>query len=208
MNHCKTMDVLKMLEIIYEAYDLSPLKNRLHQGVNRTESFHGILIESYYGTFCSTIITPFGKIKVSGNDDDKAIVDYIKSRITYRIVLEKISNNRVGCIGPFYLVTHIDGVPIEHQPVDMMTPETFYDYIVCNKDGTEQYSEFIIDCMNKKLIRDTEGIIDKLLFQPDSYPDLVHYLAEDLDPLMYQTLVTYKTLHIFSLLLLKEMIVF
>jgi hypothetical protein len=197
-----------MLEIIYEAYELTTLKNRLHQGINKGESFRGIIIESYYGIFCYSMITPFGKIKVSGVDEDKAIDDYIKSRITYRVVLEKISNNRVGCIGPFYLVTHIDGMALDHEPVTMMIPDTFYAYIVTNKDGVEQYSKFILDCMNKKLIRDTEGIIDKLLCNPESYPLLVQHLTEGLEYTFANVLCKDTTLHIFSLLLRKSMIVF
>ena len=205
------MAFLKMFEIIYEAYELTELNNRLHQGINILESFNGIIIESYYGIFCYTIITPFGKIKVSGSqcDDDKVISEYIKSRITYRVILEKIINKNVGCIGPFYLVTHIDGVPIEQESVDMMNCEKFFEYIIPNKTGREEYSAFIRDCMDKKLIRDTEGIIDKLLCNPDTYPDLVQYLAEGLESYTFaNVLCKDTTIHIFSLLLRKHMIVF
>jgi len=197
-----------MLEIIYEAYELSPLKNRIYQGVNTSESFQGIIIESYYGIFCSTVITKFGKIKIRDGNDNTTITDYIKSRITYRTVLEKISDQRIGVIGPFYLVTHIDGIPLEHEPVNMMTPDTFYDYILTNKEGRIQYSEFIHDCMNKKLIRDTEGIIDKLLFKPESYPELVQYLVEGIQLEYPYMLYEDKTIHIFELLLRKHMILF
>jgi hypothetical protein len=202
------MAFLKMFEIIYEAYELAELTNRLYQGINILESFNGILIESYYGIFCYAIITPFGKIKVNNGNDDKVISDYIRSRITYRVVLEKIFNKNVGCIGPFYLVTHIDGVPIEQELVDM-THETFFEYIIPNKNGREEYSAFILDCMNKKLIRDTEGIIDTLLFKPESYPDLVKYLAEGLESYTFANVLSKDTtIHIFSLLLRKHMIVF
>jgi len=204
------MAFLKMFEIIYEAYELTELNNRLHQSINILESFNGIIIESYYGIFCYTIITPFGKIKVSGSHcpGDEVINDYIKSRITYRVMLEKIIIKNVRSVGPFYLVTHIDGLPIEHDSVDM-TPETFYEYIIPNKNGREEYSAFIRDCMDKKLIRDTEGIIDKLLCNPDTYPDLVQYLAEGLESYTFENVLCKDTtIHIFGLLLRKHMIVF
>ena len=196
------MDVLRMLRVVTETLDMS----RISESVNSLESFQGIMIESYYDIFCSRIHTKFGRIEVTHGTADKK-EDSIKSRITYHVAIERISNNQVGVIGPFYLVTHIDGIPVVNTSIDGLTPKTFGDFVMPNKEGRAQYSEFILDCMNKKLIRDTEGIIDKLLFKPESYPELVQHLAEGLE---YPAMILCKdtTLHIFHLLLRKNMIVF
>jgi len=198
------MDILRILRIVNEAYDMAP--NLIHYGVNTAESFQGIMIESYYGIFCSRIHTKFGSIKITYTQASKEIEDTIKTRMTYSVAIDRISNHHVGCIGPFYLITHIDGIPVTNTSIDGLTPETFGDFVMPNKEGQKQYSEFISDCMNKKLIRDTEGIIDKLLHNPESYPELVEYLAEGLEypPMLSKN----TTLDIFNLLLRKHMIIF
>ena len=204
------MDVLRIIAIVYKAYENASQKNRLHEGINTLESFQGIMIESYYGIFCHKIHTRFGCIKVSnGNklfdNTDTLIEEYIKSRITYHVAINKVSNRDIGCIGPFYLVTHIDGAPIEHACIDGLSPETFYEYVVPNHEGREQYSAFIRECMVKKFIRDKEGIIDSLLLEPESYPDLVKYLIEE----PYVELVGVDEMfHLFQLLLRKNMLLF
>jgi hypothetical protein len=207
------MDVLRMIEIVFAAYEKSNLQTDIYQNVNNRESFQGILIESY-GTslFCDKLITPFGMLKVFRDGcihELKEVEKYIKSRISYRKVLDVLDNKYHGCVGPFYLVTHIDGIPVEHASLKGFTYDTYSTFIKPNMKGRDEYPSFIESCIRKHLIRDKRGILDDLLLEPDTYPHFVKYLAEGLEYQIYaEILCEDKLFHIFGLLLRKKMLLF
>ena len=207
------MDTLRMLKVLYSAYETSELKNTIYQNVNSRESFQGIIIESYgRSVFCEKIITPFGTLHVSNEgttDEIAAVQSRIKSRIHYRMILDVYDNKYHGCVGPFYLVTHIDDVPVENACVKGITYDTYYKYVVPNLKGRDQYPTFIEDCIRKKMIRDKKDILDDIMAEPDTYPSFVKYLAEGLDYQIYaEMLCDDKLFHIFGLLLRKNILVF
>jgi hypothetical protein len=207
------MDVLRMLEVIYSAYESTELKNAIYQNVNSRESFQGIIIESYgRSVFCEKIITPFGTLHVSNGgttDEIAAVQARIKTRIQYIKLLDVLDNKYHGCVGPFYLVTHIDDVPIENASVKGLTYDTYSTFVVPNLKGRDQYLTFIEDCIRKKMIRDKRGILDDIMEEPDTYPSFVKYLAQGLEYQIYaEMLCEDKLFHIFGLLLRKNMLVF
>ena len=207
------MDVLRMIEIIYTAYEQSHLDTAIYQNVNNRESFQGILIESYGTTlFCDKLITPFGMLRVCSDGctrELKEVEKYIKSRISYRKVLDVLDNKYHGCVGPFYLVTHIDGVPVQHASLKGFTYDSYSTFIKPNLKGRDEYPVFIEDCIRKKMIRDKRGILDDLILEPDTYPSFVKYLAEGLEYQFYaEVLCEDKLFHIFELLLRKKMLRF
>ena len=207
------MDTLRMLEIIYTAYENTGLKNAIHQNVNSRESFKGIMIESY-GTslFCDKLITPFGMLQVCCNgttSELESVETYIKSRIRYRKVLDILDDRFYQCVGPFYLVTHIDDKPIEYATVKGLTYNTYSTFVVPNHKGRDEYITFIEDCIRQKKIRDKRGIFDDIMGEPDTYPAFVKYLAEGLDYQIYaEMLCEDKLFHIFELLARKKMLLF
>ena len=203
------MDVLRMLGIIYNAYEPTSVNSFFYQYVRYRESFKGILIESYYGTFCDKLITPFGMMQIANGEsmeESKLIETYIKSRIKYRCVIDMIQNQETGCVGPFYLVTHIDGKPVEHDSVKGLTPDTYFKFIYPNIKGNNEYISFIESCIHKKIIRDKRGILDDILAEPDIYTELVKYLEEGLK--FKEVLYEDKLFHIFVLLFRKKMLLF
>jgi len=207
------MDVLRMIEIVSAAYETSDLQTAIYQNVNNRESFQGILIESY-GTslFCDKLITPFGMLRVSNGGCThklKEIEKYIKSRISYRKVLDILDNKYHGCVGPFYLVTHIDGEPVKHASLKGFTYDSYSTFVKPNIKGRDEYPTFIESCIHKRLIRDKRGILDDLMLNPDTYPSFVKYLAQGLEHQIYaEMLCEDKLFHIFGLLLRKKMLLF
>ena len=207
------MDVLHFLSIAYKAYEGSTLNSLVYDGASLTETFNGIIIESYYGIFCAKIITRFGVIRISGDGcgKDKPIEDYIKSRITFKEIIQMNYCNKTGCIGPFFLVTHIDGIPVEHDNLEGINYETYYKYITripFTDRSVSNFPGYIEDCMKRGLVKDTAGIIDRLA-DPDYYPEAVLHLAKDIPYKEYRgRLVKDIYFHIFGLLHQKRMLLF
>ena len=145
------MDVLKMLEIIYKAYEPTRLNNLIYQNVNSRESFKGILIESYgRSLFCDKLITPFGMLQVASGgttQELKEVETYIKSRIRYIKLLDILDTKYYACVGPFYLVTHIDDVPVSHDSVEGLTYETYPAFVKYLSEGLEYqiFAEMLCD---------------------------------------------------------------
>jgi len=207
------MDTLRMLEIIYKAYEATGLNNSIHQNVNSRESFKGIIIESYGRTlFCDKLITPFGMLQVASGgttQELKEVEKYIKSRIQYIKLVDILDSKYYACVGPFYLVTHIDDIPVEHDSVKGLTYDTYYQYVVPNLKGRDEFPSFIEKCIREKKIRDKRGILDDMMEDPSTYPEFVKYLAEGLEHQIYaEMLCEDKLFHIFELLTRKKMLLF
>jgi len=204
------MDVLHFLSIVYKAYDGVP--SLVYEGATLREKYNGIIIESYYGIFCSRIVTKFGTIRISYSGCDNPIKGYIQSRITYQQIIELDSCLKTGCVGPFYLVTHIDGLPIEHDNIDGITYKTYYKYITRIPFSLENVSEFpvfITDCIQRGFIKDKLGIIDKVLVDPDYYPTAVLELIEPIENKHYHGVLDKNIYyHIFALLYQRQMLIF
>jgi hypothetical protein len=200
------MDVYNLLSIVYNAYKPTESAAILHQNVYSRESFNGLIIESYCGVFCNKIITRFGNIRVSDyatSKEYKTIDAYIKSRITYKKIIEVESGN----YGPFYLVTHIDGIPVENDCVDGINCKNYYQYIKNNPDGRTQYSEYITDIIKQGLVKDKSGIIERLLVEPEYYSTAVKLLIQDLPNSKYfEVLDENIYYHIFGLLARKKLL--
>ena len=204
------MDVLHFLSIVYKAYDGSALSTLVYEGASLRENFNGILIESYYGIFCSKIITRFGIIRISYGgclSDFKPVEEYIQSRITYREIIKKNSCRNTGCVGPFYLVTHIDGILLDHDDVEGITYETYYKY-VSQDSGVNEFPSYIEYCIRCGRIKDSMGIIDRLLVEPEYYPDAVIRLIAGLNPRYHARLKDNMFFHIFGLLYEKRALLF
>jgi hypothetical protein len=202
-----------MLEIIYKAYESTGLNNSIYQNVNSRESFKGIMIESYgRSLFCDKLITPFGMLQVASGgttQELKEVERYIKSRIRYIKLLDILDSKYYACVGPFYLVTHIDDVPIEHDSVEGLTYNTYSTFVVPNHKGRDEFITFIEDCIRQKKIRDKKGILDDIMAEPDTYPAFVKYLSEGLEYQIYAEMLCDDTLfHIFGLLSRKKMLLF
>jgi len=206
------MDVLHFLSICYKAYEVSPLVSNVADGASLSETFNGIIIESYYGIFCGNIITRFGKIHVSGGGCslyDPPIEDYIKSRITYKEIIKKEYSYNTGCIGPFYLVTHIDGIPIENDNVEGITIDNYYDYVKRANGEVNQFPAYIEDCVKMGIIKDKMGIIERLLVEPEYYPTAVREVIEGLEYKEYHGMLNKNMYyHIFGLLHRKRLLLF
>ena len=202
------MEVYNFLSIVYNAYKPTDTAAILHQNVYSRESFNGLIIESYCGIFCNKIITRFGNIRVSDYATSKeyqTIDAYIKSRISYKNIIEVESGN----YGPFYLVTHIDGIPLENDCVDGINCKNFYQYIKNNPDGRTQYPEYIRDIIKQGLVKDKSGIIDRLLVEPEYYPTAVREVIEGLEYKEYHGMLNKNMYyHIFSLLHRKRLLLF
>jgi hypothetical protein len=200
------MDVYNLLSIVYNAYKPTDSAAILHQNVYSRESFNGIIIESYGGVFCNKIITRFGNIRVSDyatSKEYKTIDAYIKSRITYKKIIEVESGN----YGPFYLVTHIVGIPVENDCVDGINCKNYYQYIKNNPDGRTQYSEYITDIIKQGLVKDNCGIIYRLLVDPEYYSEAVKLLIQDLpNPEYFAVLDENIYYHLFGLLARKKLL--
>jgi hypothetical protein len=194
------MDVYNFLSIVYKAYEPTESTAILHQNVYSRESFNGLIIESYCGIFCNKIITRFGNLRLSDyatSKDYQTIDEYIKSRISYKRIIKVVSGN----YGPFYLVTHIDGIPVENDCVDGINCKNFYQYITNNPDGRTQYPEYITDIIKQGLVKDKSGIIERLLVEPEYYPEAVKLLIKDLpNPEYFEVLDVNIYYHIFGLL--------
>ena len=203
------MDVLNMLRVIYGAYEESDSTPGLYQ-INSYESFGGIIIESYYGIFCASLITRFGKLKISNGeigDECKPIERYLKSRITYKGILG-VTTIHKGCYGPFYLVTRIDGVPVSNDKVSGESYEILYSYIKPNV-GREKYADYITECIQQRMIVDKEGILDRIMTEPNYYPTAVALLIEGLpNPDYFGILDSDMYFHLFVLLVRKKWIHF
>jgi hypothetical protein len=206
------MDVLQFLSIAYKAYNGSPLKTLVYEGASLREKFNGLIIESYYGIFCSRLITRFGVFRISYGgslDDFKPIEEYIKSRITYKEIIKKNSCRETGCAGPFYLVTHIDGIPVENDNVEGITYETYYNYVYRSPSGLNEFPSYIEDCIRRGIIKDSMGMIDRLLAEPEYYPEAVTRLIDATDhPRFHARLKDDMFFHIFGLLYQKRALLF
>lgn len=198
------MDVLQFLSIAYKAYNGAPLKSLVYEGASLREKFNGIIIESYYGIFCSKIITRFGVIRISYGgclSDFEPVEEYIKSRITYIEIIKKNSCRNTGCVGPFYLVTHIDGILVPHDNVEGITYETYYKYVTRSPSGVNEFPAYIEDCIRRGIIKDSMGIIDRLLVEPEYYPEAVSRLIAGIEHSRYHArLKDNMFFHIFGLL--------
>ena len=208
----KKMEVLNMIQIIYKAYEPSQLTPVLHQNVNTYESFQGIIIESYYGIFCSSLITRYGKLKISDGDigdECKPIEHYLKSRITYEMIIG-VTTIHNGCYGPFYLVTHIDGCPVINAEVSGKSYEILYSYIKPNRYGRQQYEEYIGECLKLGFIKDKEGIIEQIMHEPEYYPTAVNLLVKGLSNPDYFGILEKEEsgmyFHLFGLLSRKKLL--
>ena len=206
------MDVLQFLSVVYKAHDGSPLKSLVYEGASLREKFNGIIIESYYGIFCSKIITRFGVIRISYGgslDEFIPIEKYIQSRITYKKIIDVNSCRETGCVGPFYLVTHIDGIPVENDNVEGITIETYYNYVYRSPSGVNEFPAYIEDCMRNGIIKDSMGIIDRLLAEPEYYPDAVLRLIAGIEHSRYHArLKNDMFFHIFGLLYQNRALLF
>jgi len=195
-----------MLTVIYDAYEPSELTPILSQ-INSYESFDGIIIESYYGIFCASLITRFGKLRISNGeigDECKPIERYLKSRITYKGILGVTTINQ-GCYGPFYLVTRIDGVPVKNAEVSGESYKILYSYIKPNVVGREKYADYISYCIHQRLISDKEGILERIMAEPDYYSTAVALLVKGLpNPDYFALLENNIYYHIFVLLVRKK----
>jgi hypothetical protein len=203
---------LAMIQLIYTAYEPSPLTPVLYDNVNSYESFNGLIRESYYGIFCSSLITRFGKLKISDGgtlDDYERIESYLKSRITYEQIIGVTTINH-GRYGPFYLVTHIDGVPVINAEVSGKSYYTLYNSIQRNVGGREKYTAYIEDCIKQRLIVDKEGILERIMAEPEYYPTAVAILVKGLP--MYEHFPVLEKeesdiyFHIFGLLVRKKLL--
>jgi hypothetical protein len=139
----------------------------------------------------------------------KEVETYIKSRIRYIKLLDILDSKYYACVGPFYLVTHIDDVPVKNDSVEGLTYETYSKCVVPNHKGRDEFITFIEDCIRKKTIRDKRGILDDIIAEPDTYPAFVKYLAQGLEYQIYAEMLCDDTLfHIFGLLSRKKMLLF
>jgi len=206
------MDVLHFLSIVYKAYEGSSLPTLVCEGASWREKYNGILIESYYGIFCSKLITRFGVIRISYGgclDDYKPIEDYIKTRITYKQIIEKDSSPKTGCVGPFYLVTHIDGIPVLHEDVEGITYGNYYNYVTRTPPDVSKFPEYIEDCIRNGFIKDSLGIIDRLLIDPSYYAEAVLELVKPLEYKQYHGRLSKQMFfHIFGLLYQRRKLLF
>lgn len=203
------MDVLKFLSICYKAIEGEGGNSLIYEGASCRESFKGIIIESYYGIFCNNITTRYGEFHVGCLSQNHRPDEYIKSRITYKMIIPMKECRKTGCIGPFYLVTHIDGEPIEHGPVDGITFETYGNYIQQNTGYPSEFAAFIEHCMKRGLIKDTGGYIDKFLANSETYEEMVAELLVGLDYPQYKNFKRYNELyHLFTLLHEKKILEF
>ena len=206
------MDVLQFLSVVYKAYDGSSLTTLVYEGASLREKFNGIIIESYYGIFCSRLITRFGVIRISYGgslDEFIPIEKYIQSRITYKKIIDVNSCRETGCVGPFYLVTHIDGIPVENDNVEGITIETYYNYVYRSPSGVNEFPAYIEDCMRNGIIKDSMGIIDRLLAEQEYYPDAVLRLIAGIEHSRYHArLKNDMFFHIFGLLYQNRALLF
>jgi hypothetical protein len=157
-------------------------------------------------------MTPFGMLQVANGgttEELKEVEQYIKSRIQYIKLLDILDSKFHACVGPFYLVTHIDNIPVENDLVEGLTYETYSKFVVPNHKGRDEFIRFIEDCIHQKKIRDKRGILDDILAEPDTYPAFVKYLAQGLEYQIYAEMLCDDTLfHIFGLLSRKKMLLF
>ena len=186
------------------------VKTLVYEGAWR-EKFNGIIIESYYGIFCARLITRFGIIRISYGgclSDFEPIEEYIKSRITYKEIIKEDSCPKTGCVGPFYLVTHIDGIPIEHDDIEGITYETYHRYVTRITSDISEFPSYIEDCVRCGHIKDSLGIIDRLLVEPEYYPNAVLRLIDKIDPRYRAKLKDNMFFHIFGLLYENRVLLF
>ena len=123
------------------------------------------------------------------------------------MIIDVNSCRETGCVGPFYLVTHIDGIPVENDNVDGITYETYYKYITRNPSGVNEFPAYIEDCIRCGIIKDSLGIIDRLLVEPEYYPEAVLRLI-DKDPRFHARLKDDIFFHIFGLLYQNRALLF
>ena len=202
------MDVLKFLSICYK----SGAKSLVHENANVRESFQGIIIESYYSIFCANITTKFGQFRVRAGESSQTndqIEEYIKSRITYKMIVTLDECSKTGCVGPFYLVTHIDGEPIEHASVDGITFKTYGLYIQLRTGYPDEFAALVEDCMKRRQIDDTCGYIERLIMYPDEYSEMVEDLVKGLEYPQYRRMPREnKYFHMFGLLFDRKLLTF
>jgi len=204
------MEVLKFLSICYKSIENIADKSCIHENACRRESFQGIIIESYYGIFCANITTKFGQFNISsGGSSNTSIEKYIKSRITYKMIIPLNESRQTGCIGPFYLVTHIDGEPIEHAPIDGITFDTYGLYIPQNSGSPDEFIALVEDCMKRGQIDDTCGYIERIIMYPTEYNEMVDDLVKGLEYPQYRRMsMKNKYFHMFGLLCDRKFLTF
>ena len=207
------MDVLKFLSICYKSTEgVKDETSLVYENTNTGDSFQGIIIESYYGTFCSKIITSFGTFRMrrySSSNENTPIEEYIKSRIQYKILIERNYSRSTGEIGPFYLVTHIDGVPMAHDDTDGFNYLNWCQYIKPNPEGSKEFAAFIKDCMIRGIIDDKCGYIERMNLYPTDYKNMVQDLLKGVEYPQYRNFSFWNEyFHIFGFLHEKKLLVF
>jgi len=133
------------------------------------------------------------------HDEIDVINECIKSRLTYTLI-ESSSFINYQYTGDKYLITHIDNVPVEC-PVNVT--------YVLSINGREEYYAFIEHCMRTKLIQDVSGVINTLMNDPESYPNIVEQLSKKTEyPDISKILREDKYFHVFGLLIQHRKLVF
>jgi len=217
-------NVFKIIAILTRAYDQLEKYNftcwyhgHLADGFSTLSTKSGIIIESYYGILISKIITPFGSIKVSGSSSyssNSTILEYLHSRIKMVEIAPKESSHENGCYGPYYLVTHIDGVKIYHANINkyLSINQMFIKNIIQKHDYyfvKNQFNKQIERLMNEGKITDTYDIISRFILDKSFYDDAVAFLTlhnkSETKPYIYDK---YKYANIFKLILYSQSQIF
>ena len=191
-------NVFKIITILTKAYDnvdTFGVKSYYHGHLGSSFACYGsksgIIIESYYSSFISKIYTPYGSIRATGDcayyGSCKKLNDYLHTHFTMVEIAKSESNNITGCSGPWYLLTHIDNIEIDHPSIKLYISidHMYKDNIICINNHN-----FIDILFNKQIerlmisqkIKDPHNIISRLITDETFYNDAVILLKKRLGP--------------------------
>ena len=188
-------NTFKIIDILTKAYDdsitygyTSQYHGHIADGFSSLNTKSGIIIKSYYNTLISKLITPYGSINVTGccsyKFGNNTLNDYLHSRITMKLIAE-YEHNEYGAHGPYYLVTHIDGILIEYPELPK------YKSIDLLYKGNISYNlqynfiKILFDKQIERLIKsnkimDTQNILSRYIEDKDFYDEAVSFLLANL----------------------------
>jgi len=186
-------NIFKIISILTKAYDnhhIYGVKSFYHEhlssGFSSRSSKSGIIIESYYSSLISTIYTPFGNIKPTGSygyyEDSKKLNDYLHTQLTMVEIAKNEFSYDEGSFGPWYLLTHINNIEIDHPPIKLyqiinhMFRDNiiYYNYILIKIIFNKQIERL----MKTQKINDTQNIISKLITDENYYNEAVKILMQ------------------------------
>jgi hypothetical protein len=160
-------------------------------------------------TFCSAILTPYGKLIISDTgtpEELDQIADYYKSRFTLKLIVHS-EQNPYGLEGPFYQITHVDGYELDQPQLSLMKLDDFYSsYTKLNEYGNDEFELILKTMMKSGEIQDKLNLIPNI---EHHYSDVVLQLMETKHSTSsYESFLRKnKYSHIFGLLLLYNLIV-